>query len=359
MKGNIYLVHYSWSSSNITKFDADGNVLSNIEQGASITSGMAIDSDGYLYVTGSCSDPQSLFGGVAFPTPFSYSIYLAKYDPQGVPQWVEFVEDITCPKPKVAIGSNDRIILTAYQLSERQLTAQAFNSPEWIFDFYLTCLNTDGEVIWNFAVPELLPGDARLAKNNPILIMEDNSVTLTGSTRGIIDWGNGVISGKEGFDSDVLALNISADGLAMWAVTGGGPGHDVSNAIARDADGNLMIAAVGHGTIQFDTCSYTGNSFYYPFLVKLNAGLNTGLGSDKIPVKFNVYPNPTADFLIIESTSQNGNIAILLNLNGQEIMQQTFHNQYVKFDLGSVSPGLYLLKLISNDSAEIQKIIIK
>jgi len=319
---------------------------------------MAVDTDGNIYVSGSCAAAQSMFGGIAFPAPFEYNTYLAKYDSFGNAQWVNFVEDITCPSPAIIIDNEGRLLWTSDVFSMKSQHSKNQASPEWVFGFHLSALNGDGDIIWQYTVPYVLTGDVKLARNKPLQLMPDNSISIAGATRGIIDWGNGVVSSKDCFDFEALVLNISADGQAMWAITGGGPGHDMTKALDVDDAGNLYVVGVGNGTIQFDTCTYTGDSFYYPFLVKINAGLNTGIDSDNLPVRFIAYPNPANDYLIIESASENNISAILLNLNGQEIMRHTFHNQDAKVDVSSLSPGVYLLQIISNNAVESQKIII-
>jgi hypothetical protein len=357
-QGNIYLAHYGWMGSNITEFDTEGTIVRNIFQhSVSLTSGMAVDNVGNIYVTGSCADSQSMFGGIAFPSPFQYSIYLVKYDPNGNPQWVKFIEDITCPSPKIVLDNEGRLIWTAEVISSKTKHSSNLNNPEWVFGLHITSLNSDGDIIWQFSAPYTSTGDAKLAKNKPLQVMPDNSISLAGVTRGMIDWGNGVISGKESFDYEVMVLNISAEGQAMWAITGGGQGHDLSKAIEMDTEGNLYIAGVGHGTIHFDTCSYTGNSFYYPFALKINTGLNTGWKELSEQVLTKLYPIPARDYLIVEPVAI-GSSLVICNLNGQEVMRHIGQSSMARIDVSILVPGLYFLKLIDNDSVEVQKIII-
>ncbi|MBK6967029.1 MAG: T9SS type A sorting domain-containing protein [Bacteroidales bacterium] len=357
---HVYLAHSEWSESNITEFDADGNVVRTIQQmNVPLATGLALDLEGNVYASGSCSDTQGLFGGVSYPTLFSYSKYLVKYNPQGFPQWVKFVEDITCTTNKVSIDNIGRIIWSGPLFMEAIFDTLTLMGPSWGSDFFVTAFNGEGQVQWGFEVPQVLTGNSELGKSKPISILPDNSISITGSTLGTIDWGNGVVTSSDDFSSQTIVLNLSSEGQPNWAKTGIAEGYSEAVAIDGDSEGNLYITGISHGTTQFDTCSYTNDSYYYPYLAKLAADLNTGIPDDYSAKCFAVYPNPANDHLMVESGYPGPNTITLSSLSGKEVLRVSGSNRVTDIDISNVAAGVYLAKLICNTAVSVKKIIIR
>ena len=111
---NIYLGYGTFMDSYISKFSPDGNLIFTIDQlhVARVTS-LDIDQEGNIYAAGSCADQDSQFAGVTQNSGLDYNTYLVKYTPEGVYEWVKFVEDITCIEPKVAVHSPDEIYFSS------------------------------------------------------------------------------------------------------------------------------------------------------------------------------------------------------------------------------------------------------
>lgn len=357
---HVYLAHSEWSESNITEFDVDGNVVRTIQQmDVPLATGVALDQNGNIYASGSCSDMQGIFGGVPFPTSFPYSVYLVKYNQQGFPQWVKFAEDITCTKNKITVDNIGRIIWSGPLYMESIFDTLTLMGPSWGSDFFVTAFNGEGQVQWGFEVPQIFTGNATSGKSKPICVLPDNSISIAGSTRGTVDWGNGVVTSSEDFSNQSMVLNISSEGQPNWAKTGIAEGYSQAVAIDTDDEGNLYLTGTSHGTTQFDTCSYTGVSYYYPYLTKLNAGLTTGISNPHTPLNLAVYPNPSGDFLVVETTIPADYYLTISNMNGREILKQSHSNPTTRIDISHLSSGVYFLKLIKPDGfAEIRKVVV-
>jgi len=197
-QGEVLFSLGNWGDSYVIKMDEDGNLLDTITQ-TNVRNISSIDSDsnGNLYVTGSCSDQTSEFGGVHFPTSFSYSMYLVKYNSDGQPEWVNFVEDITCPFPKIAIDGNDNIYWSGELYFETLFGDIQAEGAAWVFDFFLVKANTDGVFEWLREVPQITTGDATIGQLDFIDIQESGNIVLGGKTRGFVEWEEGVFTGKE------------------------------------------------------------------------------------------------------------------------------------------------------------------
>lgn len=358
--GHVYLVHSEWSVSSVTEFDGEGNAVRTIRQlDVPMATGIAIDQEGNVYVSGSCSDTQGMFGGVPFPTAFSYSMYLVKYSQSGVPQWVKFAEDITCTKSKVAVDKLGRIIWSGPLFMASVFDTLRLMGPSWGSDFFVTAFNGDGQVQWGFEVPQILTGNASSGKFKPVHVMPDNTLTIGGSSRGSIDWGNGVVTSSEGFSNQSMVLNISSDGQPAWTKAGIADGYSQAIAIDGDDEGNLYISGISHGTTRFDTCTYTGVSYYYPYLAKLAADLNTSIPGQSPVKSFAVYPNPAEDQLFVEYDYQGHNMISLCSLSGQEVLRVSGNSQVMNVDVSNIAAGVYLAKLMCNDAVSVRKVIIR
>lgn len=90
-------------------------------------------------------------------------------------------------------------------------------------------------------------------------------------------------------------------------------------------------------------------------------GVN-GLEVNNYELKVKFYPNPTANYIIIENKNNNTNkyILTLRNIEGQEIFNEKieFTNDY-KLDLTNLINGLYLLSLQNDKENYINKIVIQ
>lgn len=83
------------------------------------------------------------------------------------------------------------------------------------------------------------------------------------------------------------------------------------------------------------------------------------LGTENLVVEtFIIYPNPVIDLLNISSTETINNIQIF-DISGKKVFTTSPHNKMTQLDLSTIVPGIYLVKLIAEDSVRIVKMIKK
>jgi len=71
-----------------------------------------------------------------------------------------------------------------------------------------------------------------------------------------------------------------------------------------------------------------------------------------------LYPNPATDHLIIESEKPLTNcMMVMMNLNGQELIKQQINNSKTLIYIGKLPAAVYFVKLISDKTVAIHKII--
>lgn len=163
--GNLYVAYSTWIRSYILKMNTDGEYLESvIQEDVSLISGIDADDSGNVFAAGSCAGASSSFNGVSFPAPFAYSMYIVKYNTDFEPEWVKFIEDITCTTLKIKYDDNGGLYVAGQLFAETALDTIVVHGAEWVYDFFLTLLNADGEFQWAIECPEVLTGDATVGQ---------------------------------------------------------------------------------------------------------------------------------------------------------------------------------------------------
>ncbi len=131
------------------------------------------------------------------------------------------------------------------------------------------------------------------------------------------------------------------------------------NAVA-DFFENIVLSGTVSVTFNADTLPsdiylllFTLNSVNFVYqLVKTSSANVEIYGNDK---EFNVYPNPTLDKILIESTYEIKEIRIF-DCNGRKVLDQK--NDYNNgIDLTKLKKGIYLLHIVTEDELFIEKVI--
>ena len=145
------------------------------------------------------------------------------------------------------------------------------------------------------------------------------------------------------------------------------------------ADGNTLIANASNVNYQWIQCNGTpilnattksfdpSESGYYAVII--SSELCESI-SECLPIfltntkqigesSFNLYPNPTADFITIDFEKSVANLSIhCYNINGRLMDEYELHQtKNVNFDFSHYAKGLYFLKLTSNEFSQTVKVI--
>lgn len=354
----LLLAHSEWIASYITRFDGSGNILGSIVQDeVGLISGLTLDADGNLYATGSCPHFGSSFNGVPHESPFSYSIYLVKYTQAEAPEWVRFVEDISCTHPVIASMADGNIAWAGDLFITAVFDTITLNGPSWVNDFFVVAMNPEGHALWGYELPEAMSGDAHPGKIKPLCTLPDNSIVVSGVMRGSVNWGNGVVTSIPGLANNLMVLSLSGEGLPQWVKTGNGEAYSTALAVEKDAENNLFVAATGHDTVVYDTCSYTSESFYFPHLVKLQSGLITSVPEVEQIRQPELYPNPASGSVTLHAGSEIREAA-LLDLSGRLIQVIKPFAETAAFDLAGIPAGNYLIRVVTSDGVDFRKMVV-
>jgi hypothetical protein len=341
-QNNVYAGYDNYMYSRITKYSATGENLFTIEQqNVNRITSVAVDTEGNIYSAGACADELSKYAGVAVPTEFTYNTYIAKYSPQGEYQWVKYVDDITCPEPRVVVRTPNEIYFSSYLFTSDNFDDIVIEGPGSNFDdIFIAKLNASGNFQW---VREATgTGAVQLGYRNYLNLDALGNIYFAGSTRGNVNWGNGISTNTTSFQNDALVLKYNPDGVLLFAKTAGGISEDRMDGVSISATGDIFVTGIGNGNGTFDEIEYPASeSTYYPFLAKISSGV---LGIDDMQTKkINVYPNPANDIINISGVDYPSKGRIV-NTLGQEIKQFEL-SDFSTIDISDFAPGVYFLAI--------------
>lgn len=311
---NIYIGYGDYGNSFVRKLSPAGSPQWTIEQQqVHLISSLDIDTEGNLLVAGSCTEATSTFGGISFGEEFPYNTYLAKYDAAGTPQWVKFVEDITCPFPQVRVGAPGEIFFGGELSGNFTFGSFTAEGPNFGDDFFLARLDASGTFQWLREVPGL----GHVAPGNRTFLDLDaaGNVYLAGGLHGTVNWSPGVVTEGPEIGADVAVLKYAPNGELVFAKLAGGGSFDRGNAISTAADGSVYISGIVHGSADFDDLEVSGALFEsIPFVARLD----TTLGNDlpELPSLL-WHPNPAStEIRFAGPRAVSGHIRTLL---GQDV----------------------------------------
>lgn len=338
---NIYIGYDNYFYSYITKMSPEGVADFTItQQYVNRVTSVSVDNAGNIYAAGSCANINSNFAGVDAPTDLPYSLYLVKYSPAGVYQWLKYVEDITCPTPIVKAHTPDEVYFSSHLFDAFAFDGIASEGPVGAGnDFFIAKLNATGAYQWVREVPGA--GSATPGIRNYLNLDSEGNIYFAGNTSGTINWGNNIATSVSGFsNNDLLVLKYSPAGEIQMAKIAGGTSEDRVDAINVDADGGIFISGMVHGEVAFDTIISEGpENEYYPYLAKINTE-NLGVESpDQAPIT--IYPNPVRNILHVNTTSIIENIAVI-DMNGKKFQLPSTGNQ---LDTSALANGIYILEV--------------
>lgn len=361
--GGIYIGTGNFSTTKVLTYDGQGELITLVEQtGVSLISSIDVDSDYNVYVAGSCAGFEASFNGVDAEPEFSYSTYLAKYNNSAQLEWVKFIEDVTCPSPVVKCNDPDYVYFSGDLFLSTAFDDMVTGGPQWVFDFFVSRLNADGDFLWVKEVPEQseITGDARLQKINFCNIDEENNVFVSGFIRGEIEWDNTTITSSTNITYDFLALKFNSYGLLEYANSGGGEGYDQAISSAIDPDGNFYLAGYGTGETNFGEQSAYEEGVH-PILVKIkNSSIVSSVQRMSLSQAIHSVPNPVTDgSFVIDGIDGAEVISVrIINSQGNTVFQSKFPKQ-LEFSLAGNNSGVYIVLLQLTDSTTISQKILK
>jgi hypothetical protein len=184
--------------------------------------------------------------------------------------------------------------------------------------------------------------DQTLTVNNVIVVPKTNQ-TIT----------FGTLASKTIGDA---AFNLTATSTSGLDIS-----YSSSNPSVATIAGNVVtIVGVGNTII---TASQSGNTTYNPApsvdqTLTVNDQIVTAVVDAERPT-LSAYPNPTTDYINIQTASSKMKQIVILSINGRVMEQLTSSSESVEFNVASYDNGMYVVKISDEDNSATLKFIKK
>lgn len=332
----------------ITRVDALGNdVETRYIDGGKTIGGMSFDPAGGLYVSGGCDNNAFAFGGAAptLPANDPYLMFLCRFKPDGTADWSRFAHDITFQFPEVVADANGNAYLAGSLFDSTAWGGFQLNGPDWGQAMFLMKVDSTGSFQWAVeSDPTGLPitGDLAAADRGCLAVDGTGNPCLTGTLRGTVDWGNGVVS--NGLTLGVRTQTIvafDANGTPQWAGTSSPiTGFTESMSITAMSDGTIHFSAHVNG--QYDFAPHTANTGgAQAFVLGRISNPGTGTIEDGDAAGLVAYPSPFNDRLSLHPAPDPTDRITVTDATGRVV-----HSGSFTATLGqNWPPGLYAVEV--------------
>jgi Secretion system C-terminal sorting domain len=360
----------------IMKFDLNGNELLSIPVSyLAAISGIDMNSRGEIFATGPCGDGNINFGGLIVNTTNKINKFFVKFSPAGSGVWARFVQDIAFETNHIVCDDEGNSYACG-DLNGPYLFGNIQTlGPQWIFDFYLTKLDSSGMFLWVKEIPHSSGGpvgDAAVGQSTNISLDNSNNIYITGFQRGNINWGNFTTS-SAGL-KDIMVLKYNSSGNLIWGKTAGGLFDDRGDAISLDNAGNIFISGNFSQSASFDTIAVIGSGSINSFAAELTNAPVIGVLNQKnnAPESYSLtnYPNPfnpsTKIIFDIPSSGVQNTVPVkivIYDILGKEVAKTVNHalkpgSHEVVWNAAGFPSGVYLYRLTAGDVTVTNKIML-
>jgi hypothetical protein len=296
---------------------------------ADVGYGIAVDSSGNTYITGSFYETVD-FGGINKTSAGGSDIFVLKLNSSGTFQWVNTYGGTSADIGySIAIDSSGNSYITGY--FQNTVNFGGINKTSaGGDDIFVLKLNSSGTFQWVNTY-----GGTYSDIGEDIAVDSSGNTYITGSFHGTVDFGG--INKTSAGSRDIFALKLDSSGTFQWVNNFGGINNDVGLGIDIDSSGNSYITGYFQNTVNFGGINKTSAGGYDIFVLKLNSssalqwvnnfgGINNdvGLGID-IDSSGNSYITGyfqnTVNFGGINKTSAGGSDIFALKLDSSSALQ--------------------------------------
>jgi hypothetical protein len=351
--GNLWYAAMEFSEGHLVQVDFFGDdVQMRTVSGIRRFGTISFDPWGGLYVSGSCENGTLTFGGQGFPVESDdgYNMFVLRYRPDGSAGFASFGKDITFTDPTVvATGDGHAYLAGALHLDGAVWGDLQFEVGDWGADVFIAKLDSTGLFLWGregHPADVGITGDVERAQGPCIAVDALARVYFTGVVRGIVDWGDGIMSEGVMADRSLTVVAFDAAGTPQWAATSE-PSTWFVTAQALAATANPgVIHFIAHAASEFTFGGHTvGVDMAQTAVIGRIDGISTGISELPHPGGIFVWPNPVDDVLYVEVDATTDMMAELMNSAGQCVRSLTLLQGLKMLDVDALPSGLYLLKI--------------
>jgi len=291
-EGNVYMAGYFWGTAVfgttslvgvagqdlfLAKYDRLGHLLwvrqagsGSLHQSGSYSSdvafGLAIDSVGNAYITGSFTGNAN-FDGIALSKASGAALFLAKYSPTGDVLWaIQSGGTGNAQGNGLCVGPNGDVFVTgvftgANTLSTNSLPLAAPGSADQVF---VACFDTQGRAVW----ARKGTGGGK-CQGRAITAAPDGRVYVTGGFSGPVNFdGIEAVENAAYETGDAFLAAYESGGNVVWVATAGGAYADSGAGVACDAGGDVYVTGSFRYQARFGDLTLSGAPAPAVFIAK-------------------------------------------------------------------------------------------
>jgi hypothetical protein len=249
----------------VAKLDPQGNFLwATLVDAAGTVHGIAVDSAGQSYITGSFKGSAS-FGSTLLTSAGDLDIFVAKVDKSGSFAWARSAggpkEDVS---EGIATDSSGAVYLTGHiQGGPVSFGSLTINMAQNWMCVFAAKIDTQGNFLW-----------ATSGKGGGVETAHAIAVDGAGNSSITGQYWGGSIMGTTTLPSiggiDIFVAKLDKNGNFVWAKAAGGKSNDSGLGIGMDGAGNSYVTGTYVGSATFGTTSLAAKGGKEAFVTKLD-----------------------------------------------------------------------------------------
>ena len=333
----------------ILRLDNNGLLLDNWPMyGVGAIASVSTNSNGMVGFSGSCTADSLNLNGQATTAINDYNQLYGLFDSTGTLMWVESVLDVTCVFPSIHLDDSDNLYFSADSHILAHLDSIPILPSNWVFAFYVAKVNSSGVAEWVYQSEQdsVISGDSERSFERKIG-NKNEGVRINGRTRGIVDWGNGVISGVSMPGSDLFTLEIDANGNPTKALSTGLSAWSKKNITSIQSPSGTHTYML---TANMDTLRLPGINIAVSgmniFLSKWNNSVTSI--TDRSPKLFRHFPDPATDLIRLDGAAQNAQVHFH-DISGRLVLTTNARNGVVLVD--QLKKGTYVMHWLNGSKS--------
>lgn len=320
--------------------------------------GFCFDPNNNLYASGSTEMGTMSIGSLSVNVPETYMMFVAYIQSNGQGSWIKLAHDVTFQSPIVVADNSGGAYVGGMLMDSTSFGTVSFLGPQWVYDVFLTHVDNNGNFSWGVEVPHVpsITGDFQPGANQFISSDATGKAYLMGICRGVVNWGNGVITGTSSIPSpsrEMAIICFDTNGTPLWNLEGGKSDFDMAYSLDIMPNGDGYYSAQIQDTAYFGPNTIFGGSADNTFVVGKITTNVTAIHSISDYNHFLVYPVPAKDMINVDFEVSENQAAImeLNDANGRAVMSKKImltaglNHFYLATD--NLSAGVYLLNIKS------------